>query len=116
MGCVKPFSAGVENLAAGGSRRSWLCSPGRANLAEVRRKIALVLRVASAPVGVAVGLWTAQLTTFQSQCTPSGLCLDRLSLSPAFAMWQCALFGAGAAAVLLLLSLAVARLPVSRPV
>jgi hypothetical protein len=72
--------------------------------------LALVLRVASVPVGVGVGLWTAQLTTYQNPCGYA-ICADRLSLVPTFATWQCALFGAGAAAVLLLLSFAVARLP-----
>ena len=61
------------------------------------------LRVASVPVGVGVGLWTAQLTTVR--CPPTALCLfipyfTRLT----FATWQCALFGAGAAVVVLLLS------------
>ena len=82
----------------------------------MKRKIALVVRVASVPVGIAVGLWTAQLTTFPSQCSAVGICLARLVAQPTFATWQCILFGAGAAAVLLLLSVAVARLPTSRPV
>ena len=84
----------------------------------MKRKIALVLRVASVPVGVGVGLWTAQLTAVSpSLCSPAGVCLTILHFAkPTFATWQCILFGAGAAAVLLLLSLAVARLPVSRPV
>jgi hypothetical protein len=38
-----------------------------------------------------------------------------LVLQPTFTAWQCALFGAGAAVVLILLSLAVARLPLARP-
>ena len=43
---------------------------------------------------------------------PNALCLlMNLYLAPIFATWQCILFGAGAAAVLLLLSLA---LPMSR--
>jgi hypothetical protein len=73
--------------------------------------LALVLRVASVPVGVGVGLWTAQLTTYQNPCSPGPICLDRLSALPTFATWQCILFGAGATAFLLLLSFAVARLP-----
>lgn len=81
----------------------------------MRRILALVLRVASVPVGVGVGLWTAQLTTYQNHCSPEGVCLDRLSALPTFATWQCILFGAGAAAFLLLLSFAVARLPSARP-
>ena len=77
----------------------------------MRRILTLVLRVASVPVGVGVGLWTAQLTTVVNECTPQGVCLLMLRVGPRFATWQCALFGAGAAAVLLLLSFAVARLP-----
>jgi hypothetical protein len=79
----------------------------------MRRILALVLRVASVPVGVGVGLWTAQLTTYRSPCSHA-ICVDRLSLLPTFAPWQCILFGAGAAASLLLLSFAVARLPSGR--
>jgi hypothetical protein len=74
----------------------------------------LVLRVASVPVGAGVGLWTAQLTTVPSQCSAAGVCLLRLSSRPTFATWQCALFGAGAAVVVLLLSFAVSRLPPAR--
>lgn len=76
----------------------------------MRRILALVLRVASVAVGVGVGLWTAQLTTYQNPCSHGPFCVDRLSLVPTFATWQCILFGAGAAAFLLLLSFAVARL------
>jgi hypothetical protein len=83
----------------------------------MRRTLALVLRVASVPVGVGVGLGTAQLTTVPpSQCSPAGICLlIKFFARPTFATWQCILFGAGAAAVLLLLSLAVARLPSATP-
>jgi hypothetical protein len=70
------------------------------------------LRVASVPVGVGVGFWTAWLTTNPNVCPPRALCLDMLlALRPTFATWQCILFGAGAAAVLFLLSYAAARLP-----
>ena len=73
-------------------------------------------RLASVPVGVGVGLWTAQLTTGRiSQCPPKAICLEMLYLKPTFATWQCILFGAGAAAVLLLLSLAASRLPSAAP-
>jgi hypothetical protein len=80
----------------------------------MRRLLALILRVASVPLGVGVGLWTAKLTSVQNECTPAGICLARLSIGPTFATWQCILFGAGAAAFLLLLSLAVDRLPSAR--
>jgi hypothetical protein len=81
----------------------------------MRRILALVFRVASVPVGVGVGLWTAQLTPNEYKCPPKAACLlINLYLRPTFATWQCILFGAGAATVLLLLSLAVARLPSAR--
>ena len=70
----------------------------------MRRPLALVLRVASVPVGVGVGLWTAQLRTVVNECTPQGVCLLMLRVGPRFATWQCALFGAGAAVTLLALS------------
>jgi hypothetical protein len=77
----------------------------------------LVLRVAAAPTGVGVGLWTAQLSTVPNQCSPAGLCLlVNYFPRPTFATWQCALFGAGAAGVVLLLSLVVSRLPSARAV
>jgi hypothetical protein len=61
-----------------------------------------VLRVASVPVGVGVGLWTAQL----NHCPGPLPCLGILyAQRPTFATWQCALFGAGAAVTLLALSL-----------
>jgi hypothetical protein len=81
------------------------------------RILSNVLRAASVPVGVLIGLWTAQLTTIPTQC-PFGArsCIPPfLTLESSFATWQCALFGAGAAVVLLLLSFAVARLPTARP-
>jgi hypothetical protein len=79
--------------------------------------VANVLRVASVPVGVGIGFWTALLTK-------GGLCANHgngaLSVCPqfypvaTFAVWQCALFGAAAAVVVLLLSLALTRLPSAR--
>jgi len=78
----------------------------------------LVLRVASVPVGVGVGLWTAQLRSVLNECTPQGICLDMLRVGARFATWQCALFGAAAAVIVLLLSLAslaVTRRPRAGP-
>jgi hypothetical protein len=78
----------------------------------MRRILALGLRVASVPVGIGVGLWTAQLTPNEYTCPPNVACLlMSLYLRPTLATWQSILFGAAAAAVLLLLSLAVSRLP-----
>jgi hypothetical protein len=81
----------------------------------MERALALVLRVISVPVGVGVGLATANVTPADNTCPPNGACLlIALHLRPTFATWQCALFGAGAAAVVLLVSLALARPPSTR--
>jgi hypothetical protein len=86
----------------------------------MRHILTIALRVASVPVGIGVGLWTALLTTtpIQDTCPHGAACLLTIYYRPrpVFATWECVLFGAGAAAVLLLLSFAVARLPVARPV
>lgn len=82
----------------------------------MRRVLALVIRVGSAPVGAGVGLWTAQLAPSRYQCPPNAFCASILYFArPTFPTWQCVVFGAGAAAVLLLLSFAVARQPSTRP-
>jgi hypothetical protein len=86
----------------------------------MKRILTTALRVASVPVGIGVGVWTALLTTtpIQETCPPGALCfLMKIYFlpRPVFAIWECVLFGAGAAAVLLVLSFAVARLPVARP-
>lgn len=70
-----------------------------------------VLRIASVLVGVEVGLSTAVMTSYPA-CYP-----DRcpgLPTHPTFALYQCALFGAGAAAVLALASFAATRREVPR--
>jgi hypothetical protein len=68
---------------------------------RMRRILTLVLRVASVPVGVGAGLWTASLwvNTAAQVCSPLS-CVS----GPRFATWQCALFGAAVTLVLLLLS------------
>ncbi len=73
-----------------------------------------IIRMAAVPVGVGVGLWTAQLRSVP-YCPPYGRCPAFIGgIAPlTFAPWQCAVFGAAAAAVLLLVSFAV-RSPVSR--
>ena len=83
------------------------------------RILSNVLRVASVPVGVLIGLWTAQLMTWSEyKCPPAALCLTILKflMKPRFATWQCILFGSGAAVVLLLLSSVASRLPSARRV
>jgi hypothetical protein len=77
------------------------------------RTLALILRAGSVPVGVLIGLWTAQLTTISSTYQCVGRCLPP-SLFPTFAPWQCALFGAATAVGVLLLSVAVTRFPQAR--
>ena|ERR1039458_401097 len=74
-----------------------------------------VLRMASVPLGFVIGLWTAQ--PLSPYCPPVGYgeCPTFVTLEPTFAPWQCALFGVGAAVVMLLLSLATSHLTSVRP-
>jgi hypothetical protein len=72
------------------------------------RRLAVALRVASLPIGVVVGLWTASLLVNVSAqvCPP----IDGHSLLcdvtvHRFALWLCALFGAVAAVLVTLGSL-----------
>jgi hypothetical protein len=76
----------------------------------MRRVVTDILRVASVPVGVGIGLWTALLTTglpcpnhFNGALSA---CPEYFPVAT-FAVWQCAVFGAGAAVVLVLLSLGI---------
>ena len=73
-----------------------------------------VLRVASVALGFVIAVWTAQLLS--PYCPPIGYgqCPTFLTLEPTFAPWQCAVFGVGAAVVVLLLSLAIAHPPSTR--
>ena len=73
------------------------------------------LRLASVPVGVGVGLWTAGMSVTirppsSSSCAAFWLC----SPGPRFALWQCALFGVTAAIVMLLMSLETSAMNVFR--
>lgn len=70
------------------------------------------LRVLSVPVGIGVGLSTAQLRSLPG-CPPlSRGCGGFLGILPlTFTPWQRALFGAGAAVLVLLLCLAVTGMP-----
>ena len=78
---------------------------------QMRRITANVLRLASVPLGTVIGLWTAELQSLQA-CPPYMRCptLTTLVPLPTFATWQCALFGLGAAVLLVLASETVARL------
>jgi hypothetical protein len=81
------------------------------------RTATILLRLGSVPVGVGIGVWTALLMSLTRCGCPSGASFCNCGLitsEPTFATWQCALFGAGAALVLLLLALAVSRLPSAR--
>jgi len=100
---------------------TWQCALFGAGAALTLLALSLVdsltnaVRILSVPVGVGVGLWTAQLRSFP-YCPPYGRCPAYLGVPPlTFAPWQCALFGGGAAVVVMLLSLAVTRLPMARP-
>jgi len=76
------------------------------------RHIINALRLVAVPVGVVVGVWTAGLTWIPSQCpNPARHCVaPSLTREATFAGWECALFGLGAAAVLVLVAEAVHRL------
>ena len=70
-----------------------------------------VLRAASVPVGVAVGIWAA-LVRYGVPCQPVQGGVDDCPYEVGlhiFAPWQCVLFGAGAAAVVLLVSVIARR-------
>jgi hypothetical protein len=77
----------------------------------MRRVTRNVVRLASVPVGVVIGLSTARLQSFQP-CAPYMRCPNptTLVLQPIFAAWQCALLGAGAALMLVLVAELTTRL------
>jgi hypothetical protein len=76
----------------------------------MRRILAVALRVVSVPVGVAFGLWTAALSSPSFTCGGGPLRNSAYcGLEPDFAFWLCALFGATAAALVVLVSIAVDR-------
>jgi ABC-type Fe3+-siderophore transport system permease subunit len=75
----------------------------------MRRILAITLGVASVPVGVALGVWIAQLTRLPN-CPVRGLGTAALCVGqPLFAQGLCALCGAAATAVLLLASIGARR-------
>ena len=107
----------------------WLCSPGprfalwQCALFGVAAAIVMllmsletsamnVLRTASAPAGVLIGLWTAFLRSAPG-CPNPNFCGNQVEL-PVFSPWLCVLFGVSAGVVLLLLTFAVAGLSRAR--
>jgi hypothetical protein len=71
----------------------------------MRRILAIALRVASVPIGIGAGFWTALLRVdISAQVCGHFLCA---AFGTPFARWQSDLVGAGATIVVLLLSLAV---------
>jgi hypothetical protein len=81
-----------------------------ASLLEMRSILAVALRVVSVPVGVVFGLWTVALRSPSFTCGGGPLRNSAYcGLEPNFAFWVCALFGAAAAALVVLVSIAVDR-------
>jgi hypothetical protein len=72
----------------------------------MRRIVTKTLRVASVPVGIGVGLWTASL---QVRIICTSFSCPAFTEFPRFAVWLCALFGAAAAALTALVSIAARR-------
>lgn len=82
----------------------------------MRRKIAAGLVVVAVAVGVWVGLWEAHFWVVSVGCplpvagVPNPPCAPPIP-QPQFARWLCALLGAGAAAIIALMALAIDRWP-----
>ena len=70
-----------------------------------------ILRMAAVPLGVVIGVWTAALRNAPI-CPPatSSSCAFPWLILPTFAAWECALFGLGAAVLLVLVAEAFHRL------
>jgi ABC-type transport system involved in cytochrome c biogenesis permease subunit len=76
----------------------------------MRRVTANFLRLASVPLGIVVGLWTASLSILNCYGGHQLSSCPSPRLLPVFAAWECVLVGLGAVVVLVLASEAVARL------
>lgn len=89
---------------------------GRTSIVWMRLTVTSGLRMVAAAVpvavGVVVGFSAAQLRTYSPLCPPFQSCPSQFAGTDAltFTVWQCALLGAGAAAVLLVVSLVLTRL------
>ena len=65
--------------------------------------------MAAIPVGVGIGFWAAQAWPPFPNCRPYGCSMG--TYQPTFAVWQCALFGVVAAALMVVGSIAVRPSP-----
>lgn len=85
---------------------------GRTSIFWMRFTVTSAIGVLAVAVGIVVGFCAAQLRSYSPLCPPFQSCPSHFvgTDSLTFTGWQCALFGAGAAAVLLVVSLALARL------
>jgi hypothetical protein len=86
----------------------------------MRRWVAIALVVVAVAVGVRVGLWEAQFWVpsvgncpLMINASVANLCMSMPAPAeqPQFARWLCALLGAGAAALIALVALAIDRWP-----
>ena len=95
--------------------RSLVSRAGCGSIERLKLTLQSALRVLALPVGVGVGLCTTLLTSqachiFRSARGNGTACTYPTAIPHAdFALWTCALFGAAAAAVVLLISIAVRR-------
>jgi hypothetical protein len=87
----------------------------RGSIDRVRITVQNALRVLAVPIGIGVGLWMALLTNqachifLSSRGNGTACPYPTAVLHADFAWWTCAVFGAAAAVVVLLISLAVPR-------
>jgi len=80
--------------------------------ARTRSRVAIAIRLASLPAGIGVGIGMAQFVSF---CSRQEIVLtDMCSWQTTYPLWALILFGAAAAAVMLLLARAVAPHPLGR--
>jgi hypothetical protein len=104
---AKRFSSGSDLLSPQTASGVCRCSAVAASISEMSRRFTRALLVASVPVGVGIGLWTALLRVdISAQVCGDFLCA---AFGTPFARWQSALLSAVAAAVVLLASLAAHR-------
>jgi hypothetical protein len=102
----------VTSRSSEGCKESAAPSHGRTSIFWMRLTVTSAIGVLAVAVGIVVGFCTAQLRSYNPLCPPFQSCPSHFvgTDSLTFTGWQCAMFGAGAAAVLLVVSLALARL------